>query len=277
MILVKGVLNFFSPGALSIQETFSKDPIFQQLMNEIDPLTGQKYTTQSATQKFLIEQPKRVFDLTTGSNSPYEPFPETVSAMNMIKEHREWVTKYPFATSFLIDRNSAYDPSAYTLETSLGLRSADTPQQFLDAILISAGDDYYYNYIVPQSGTDYTAAAAAAKTYGRMENPTWYAQFSGQLRQNHKVQAIDQMIKLLDEPHVPSGLLSHEDRVAYRSLLDVYLEKVRVVKQFLAAGDKADANAIKSSYYAQMTATPSSEWQKYSYFMAHVLAGMPTA
>ena len=291
MTFVKAVVSFGAPVAVSVQGEFEKTAEFQKIQNSIDPTTGKKYTFADAVNRFVNVYPNNMMDLTAHSKSIGANYPETVSAINLLTQHPELATQYPNATAFLIDRNTAYSPGAYLLETSLGLRQKESPTEYLNSLLVSAGNDYYYNYLAsqPAFGGDgnkagqnttyqqYTALQAEAKAYGRTTNPTWYASFTSGVKFDIENKALKEMREMINDPTTPNSVISSEDKNKFNQLLGQYDTVVKEVRALIADGNKSEASAVRQSWYQGINQSAQDPyWAKQSYFMTSVLRGLPS-
>jgi hypothetical protein len=292
MMISKAVLSFGAPVALSIQDQFSYMPEFQEIQNERNKNGTQKYPTfVDQLNQFAQQYPEHIFDLTSHSESISANYPETESAISMLETDPAFVAKYPNAAAYLINRNSAYSPSAYTLEVSMNLRAKDSPQQYIDALLVSAGNDYYYNWVLTQpayGGNGDTAATqttyqqyqditAFAKAYGRNTNPTWYNSFVSATKDYNEIQALKQMRQIISDPNTPSSIMPSGERKKFKSLIEQYDQTVYDVQQLKAAGEGSLASDLENSWYAAITAQANTKyWTNQSYFMLSVLRGLPS-
>jgi len=292
MMLVKSVIAFGTPVAVSLNDQFSKTKEFSDIQNSINPDTKNKYTFAEAATKFGELYPYNVLDLTAHSMSTYATYPETSSAVKILTNYPEITKAYPNAAAYLIDRNSTYDANAYTLEMSLGLRSRQAPQDYLNSLLVSAGNDYYYNYLATQpefggngdvagqstTSTQWNALKTAAQAYGNSTNPTWLASFNGGQKHDIEIKAYNEMTKMLADPNVSKQLLPKTEKNKFQNILGQYNQVIGQVKGLIAAGDKTDASAVESAWYNWVTdeATNNPYWAKQSYFMTSVLRGLPT-
>jgi len=292
MFLVKSVLQMGSPVALSLQEKFSADPEFQKILDSVDPLTKQKYTLQSASAKFAEKFPTHLYDLVAHSSGPYETWAETTSAVQFIQDHPNVARQFPNASAMLITRGN-YSPQAYQLEASLGLRQTDAPQDYINALLVSAGNDYYYNYLAtePQFGGNgstagqaisyeqYTALSTAAKQYGMSSNPTWYTSFVGAQRHNLEINAFKEMNTMLKSKDVPDAVFGGAgEKAKFENLIQQYNGALSQVNDLVSVGDKTIANYVRQEWYAfclQAAANP--YYKNQGYFLTSVLAKLPTA
>jgi hypothetical protein len=292
MMISKAVLSFGAPVALSIQDQFSAMPQFQEIQNERNKDKTQKYPTfVDQINEFAQRYPEHIFDLTSRSESISANYPETVSAVGFVENNPAFVSKYPNAAAYLINRNSAYSPAAYTLETSMGLRAKDSPQQYIDALLVAAGNDYYYNWVLTQpayGGNGDTAATqttyqqyqnitAFAKAYGRNTNPTWYNSFVSATKDYNEIQALKQMREIVSDPNTPSSIMPSGERSKFESLIKQYDQTVFEVQQLKAAGEGSLASDLENEWYANITTQANTKyWTNQSYFMLSVLRGLPS-
>ena len=292
MMLVKSVIAFGTPVAVSLNNQFSKTAEFAAIQKSINPDTNKPYTFAEAAMKFGELHPYSILDLTAHSMSTYANYPETTSAVKILTNHPQMTKQYPNATAYLIDRNSTYNAGAYTLEMSLGLRSRQAPQDYLNSLLVSAGNDYYYNYLATQpefggngdvagentTSAQWNALQTAAKAYGSSTNPTWYSSFTGAQKHDTEIKAYNEMTKMLTDPNVSSQLLPKTEKDKFKNILGQYNQTVTQVKGLIAAGDKSDASAVETAWYHWVNdqATNNPYWAKQSYFMTSVLRGLPT-
>jgi hypothetical protein len=291
MFLAKAAIAFGMPVATSVQEQFSKNPEFQAIQQEIDPLTNQKYTFIRATAEFAQRHPQSIFDLTAHSTSTYATYPETKSAVELLSNNPQLAKQYPYGAAYMINRTDKYSPQAYTLEVALNLRSKDSPQEYLNAILKAAGQDYYYNYLSVQrefggdgnnpgnniSYSQYAALTAAAKEYGRNSNPTWYADFAGGVRFASEIKAISDMTKMVQDKSIPETVLNKDDRGKFQDLLNMYNATVAQVKSLKSAKDSTGASAIENEWFAWCNKVATDPYYaKQSYFISSALRSLPS-
>ena len=175
---------------------------------------------------------------------------------------------------------------------SLQLRSKASPQEYLDALLVSAGDDYYYNFLAPLpefggngvsagkniSTAQYKALSNAARYYGTHENPTWLNDFSGGTRTSMKIKAVNEMTAMLADPKLPAGAIAPDEKIKFEALMKKYNETVSVVQGLKAVGEGTAAYNVEIAWkdWCEFEATNNPEWAKQSYFLTKVLASLPT-
>lgn len=291
MFVVKTVLSFGSPFALSLQSQFSKYPQFQQILTEKNALKKQKYTFEQAATIFIEKYPTALFDLVSVSNSPYVPYAETKSAVDLLTNHPEVANKYPYAAAYLIDRNAKHDSSAYSLEMSMNLRSRQSPENYYESFMNAAGQDFYYNNLKPQYDTNapgqqgyknYVELSNAAQNYGRFVNPIWYGNFkSGKGKYIAEAKAFSEMETMLADPTVPDSLFGGKDeRDTYNALIKKYQDTVIAYDNASSARERA---SIQNTWYDNITALSTAKsddgellFARQAYFMTSVLRNLPT-
>jgi hypothetical protein len=148
-------------------------------------------------------------------------------------------------------KDSKYSPTVYNEQIAQGLRIKDTPQQFLNQLYITAGDDLYYEGLTIHENA--LAAAGNNSTAKNTEYDAWNA-WLGQLGQQYPVWA----------ENFQSGTKAANTRDAIRTLTQIFQsgeapagEQTTLVKQLLeqyqsAASAYATA-AAQSSYSTQLT------------------------
>ena len=255
-------------------------------MTQVNPLTGNKYTFDEAFQKFAEEDPTHIMDIAAHSMAPIAPYSETTSAVNLLTNHPNVVDKYKTASAYLIDRNANYSPLAYQLETSLGSRQKDTPQQYLDSLLVATGNDWYYNYLTLQNGiTNIDQATGAQRNalhedainFGKTFNPTWYNSHYGLTNINHEITAIKEMTQLVKDPSVPASVLDATEKGKFADLLNQYNGVLKSYQGLMSAGDKSDASLLLHSWSDWCTNNATDPYYaKQAFFMTGVLKNLPS-
>lgn len=294
MYMVKSALGMASPVALSLQQSFSKDPQFQKLLNAKKPNGQPRYTFEEASLKFANEFPNHIYDVVSHSKPEGSNYAETTSALNLIQNYPYVVSTYRNAAAYLINRDGTYSPQAYQLELAQGMRSRYSLEGgdsglggYFDALMIANGNDYYYNWLKPmypdspgsKGYTNYKELTAKAKQYGLFDNPTWFGNFSsGGGRWASEAAAVDQMSQMLTDPNVPDAVYGGKDgKLMYQVALSLY---DGTVTKYMAAQTSSERYAIESHWYDTMTKL-SSDTQAVSpalsYFITSVLRNLPTA
>jgi hypothetical protein len=291
MVIVKSAISMGSPVAVTLQQTFSQDTYFRELLSKKNPETGKKYTFEEASRYFAEHKPTHIMDLVAHSASPYTSYPETVQAAQILSDHPKLVQEFPYASAYLMERGGTYSPEAYQLEMSLDLRQREAPAEYLNSLLIAGGNDHYYNYLAtsPEYGGDgdsqgksvtyeqYKALSDAAKKYGYHQNPVWYSYFAGGKKKFVEIRAFNDMQKLLSSDMVPESMLPASERSKFNDIIQQYNETVRRVDELHAGGYRSDASTIATSWYEWCTKEATDPyWAKQSYFMLGVLRGLPT-
>lgn len=302
MFIVKSVLSFGSPFALSLTENFSKNAEFQKIVQEKDSQGNIKYTRDQALSIFINKYPTAIFDMVSSSKSPYIPYAETTSAVDLLTNHPEVAKNYPYAAAYLIDRNAKHDPNAYSLEQSAGLRQRQAPKDYYNALQVAGGQDFYYNWLKPQYTVpvtdeqgittqqfpqgeqgyrNYTELKNAATNYGNHFNPIWGEAHSGNsIKYNNEIKAFGQMETMVADPTVSDSLFGGKDqRNIFETLIKAYQN---VVTEYDNASSAKEQAQIQTSWYDKMTNLSEIKsdgelvFARQEYFITNVLRNLPT-
>ena len=214
--------SFFSPIAPVLKANFSNDK-FNQFASLKMP-NGEQIPFSEAQYLFAQQYPQEWVDTISSSQNPFGSYPETnvtYKWINAVPKLLEPDTGYPNLFAYGIPRSGTYLPGIYQNLVSMGLRSRDTPQDFINTFLANAGDQFYYGQLVPQyyaqyGGTYYgesdprnyipyagtQALKAAAQSWGNTNNPTWlqYGSPFGTSSKPKEVKAVEQLKAFLADP-----------------------------------------------------------------------------
>jgi hypothetical protein len=236
--LGKLVATMFSPLSPSIQETFSKDPQFQQILAtkkaDGEPLYGGADGYQRAFQVFAMKYPSHILDVVSRSTDFYGPWPETKATLDFVTKYPELTRRYSYAAAYLqtpIDGTNPYNAPTYTALVNLGLRGQDTSQDFIDAMLVKAGQQYYNGYLKVKYGsseTGLTQLKQAAITYGIASNPVWLSYHTGTLYTYQEDQALTQMGEMVNDKAVSNSIFGS------KQIRDNFGELVKYTNQAIA-------------------------------------------
>lgn len=302
MLLVKTVLNFFSPLALSLNAEFSKQPQYDAIVKETDSKGNLKYPTyMEAMTEFATRYPDHILDLSSHTKSTQGNFPEVVQSVNLLENHPDFVKQFGFASAMLVGRQSKYSPQAYQLEMMLRLRQREAPKEYLDTLRVALGNDVYYNFIKPMvtSNPEYAynmtgpdgkmtqkLTSAGLKRlqdlshmYGKMDNPTWFqtdGPFNSIGKQSLAYQIYNQMPEMLASP-ASKGIISEADKEKFTLLMGLYEERAKAMAAYKAGGDNSDYYAARDAWYnecTQIAALP--QFANQQYFITSVLMKFPT-
>jgi hypothetical protein len=281
MYIVKTAIGFFAPVALTLQEKFSQYPEFQKIINEKTANGQSKYTFEQAANIFAEKNPTGILDLVAHTSSNYSPYPETASALSLLTNHPDLVSKYSNASAYLINRNSNFSPAAYQLELELHLRQKEAPQDYYNSLMVALGNDLYYNWFQPEypdvgtntaSYKNYKELSNIAKNYGNHVNPIWYSQFNGASRHYQEIQAADQMKAMVNDPNVPDSVFGGmEARAIYSAFTTLYFN---TVAEYNMATSSKQKSQIMSNWYNQMTEV-ANKYPNQAYYINGVLRGLP--
>ena len=199
----------------------------------------------------------------TGSGSPSNiSLPSSRVGENWIVDNKSLINKYGLASYWLMPQltDSKYDPTVYNEQIAQGIRVKDTPQQFLNGLYISAGDNLYFSSL-----TQHEAALTAAGNSSvaknaeydkwnsyvallQQQNPIWAKDFFSNNRQFNAKDMITGLHRIFADNAAPANLQT--DRIKF--LLAQYDQ---------AAADYAAAG--QTSNYSHAQAQVYDGWIKY--------------
>jgi hypothetical protein len=296
----KLVTMFALPVSTSLQERFSKSPEFNKILKQKLP-DGSPIGFSSAISEFALKYPQNYIDTVSTSQSPYGAFGQTADFMkwqenapNLIKENG-----IPFLAALLIDNTGQPAPAAYQSQVSMQLRKADTPQQYMDATLISMGDQWYYEYLEPTYYKAYGTYVgpndpgnnisyqgkqlldAATKDFVKNVNPTWgrYASpLVASTSKEHEIAAVTQLGAFVGDPKmqqetISKGLLSKED---VNNINEAYKIYNAYIAEINATSGTAKYN-LKQSLYSTMEQAAKQPGATKLVRLLNTLAKAPTA
>jgi len=296
MMLIKTVCNFFSPLALSLNAEFSKQSTYDTILKEKDKNGNLKYPTyQEAMAEFSRREPTHVLDLVPHTKSTQGNYPETQQVFDFLQNHSDLVKEFPYGSAILNSRQGTYSPQAYQLELMLSLRRREAPPEYLDSLRNALGNDVYYNFMRPMimadpayaTGNKLTYAGITklkdlAHAYGKLDNPSWYAQSGPNgniLSQSTAYTTWNQVVNMFKPENIKKldGAVSPDDQVKFQALIQLYQEKAKMMAAYKAAGDKTDYYAARDAWYNEcnvITGLP--EFANQQYFITSVLMKYPT-
>jgi len=190
----KILTSFALPVPTSLIEKFGSSAQLNAIMQQKLP-DGSQIPLNAAYQEFAIKDPMGALDTVSTSQTPFGAFPQNQAYMSWAQKAPNLLSKdgIPFLAADLIPSNGSWIAPAHQSQISLGLRSTDTPKEYMDAVLTSMGDNIYYNLLAPAyysnpmyggkwtgdittSTIDYAGSQALkkeAEAFGDNYNPTW--------------------------------------------------------------------------------------------------------
>jgi hypothetical protein len=296
----KLLTSFFLPIAPVLRAKFATSD-FNKYVNQKMP-DGSPIPYSEAVYQFALKEPQNFLDTISGSQSPYGPFPETKvflkwsnDAPNLLNPNNG----YPNFLAYAIPRQGGYLPGVFQTQVSMGLRKADTPQEYTDTVLTQLGNDFYYGQLLPQYYTEYGAyygpndprntisyegykqLKTAAQNWGNYNNPTWL-QFGspfGTLARPKEIKAIQQLQSFLNDTPaqqqvVRDGLFTQDNINTLRVALSIYNQRIKEIQAITSSSGKWSVEQELSSLMNGIAANPDNK--NIAYFLTEVLAKAPT-
>jgi hypothetical protein len=295
----KALASFTLPVAASIQEKFSKSPEFNKITQQTLP-DGSKIPYSSAIAEFAIKYPGNFLDTVSTSQSPYGPFGETNAFMEWANKAPSLLTPgtgIPSLAAALIPRSGSYYPPAYQSQISMGLRKADTPQQYMDSVLVGLGNDFYYNYLMPTYYSQYgtwngpndpnntismagqTALTNASKEFANNYNPTWGQKGSplGIQAKPTEIAAVQELQKLVGDTAMQkqiteAGLMTQaqiQDLKQANQIYENYISQIRSLTGSARYAAEQELYSVMNTAAAKPQAGPLA-------YLLNILAKAPT-
>jgi hypothetical protein len=302
LYLGKLVSTFSLPVTASLQERFSKSPEFNKILKQTLP-DGSPIGFSNAISEFALKYPANFIDTVSTSQSPYGAFGQTQDYLAWSQKASNLISPdgIPFLSALLVSNTGSYVPAAAQSQISMGLRKADTPQQYMDAVLTNIGNQFYYEYLMPTyykefgvwngpnnpnnqiSYTGQKYLTEAAKLYAQRVNPTWSANASplnpAAPSKEHDVSAIGNLDKFMKDPSmqkqvISNGLLSKQDVRNIGEAYKIYNEYITAINA--TTSGTARHNLKQGLYSVMETAAAKPEASKIARLL-NVLAKSPTA
>lgn len=209
LLAQKVIAAIVSPLSPDIEGNFSKADDFDAMLKEKNPNGTFKYTYDEAKAAFEAKYPDNMMDLASRSIDTYGPFPETKSTVEFVTKYPNIVKQYPWASAYVVNPNEPYYGPAFDTLIAHDLRTRDTPQEFVNQMLINSGEQYYREVITnqyPNNETGWGELKEAAATYGQSSNPTWLSYHQGAVYGHDSTEALDQMIAMVNDKKVGNAV-----------------------------------------------------------------------
>jgi len=167
-------------------------------------------------QKFLHDNPNATpYVVSHSQTSTGASLPDTQQALDWVQNNvlKGPLSQYQYGAMWLMPRPTSdkYSAQAYLEEIANGLRTRDTPQQFLDAVYAENGDQIYYNALAQheaalQSGANPSQEYAkwgAFVQHLQATQPIWWEQFNNGKRQADAIQSINELQEIYNKGLAP--------------------------------------------------------------------------
>ena len=140
-------------------------------------------------------------------------------AQQWIDANQPLLNKYGAAALWLMPqlKDAQYSPTVYNEQIAQGLRVKDTPQQFLNALYVAAGDDMYYDGLtvheaaLTAAGNNSSAVNNEYDTWDawvtqlEKQAPIWAENFTSGVKQTNSQQAIQTLTTIFKAGEAPPG------------------------------------------------------------------------
>ena len=183
-------------------------------------------------------------------------------AEQWVTDNQKLLDNYGASALWLMPQltDAKYSPTVYNEQIAQGLRVKDTPQQFLNALYVAAGDDLYYDALpvheaaLQAAGNNTSAVNDEYNTWDAWvtqvehQYPVWAENFTSGNRQTNAQQAIQGLTKIFKDGAAPKDEQS--------SLVE------QLLGQYETAAAAYQAAGAKSDYYTAQ-AKISDSWIAY--------------
>ena len=254
MFITRALLGFVSPLA---PEVAVKN---WNLPSELSADIQKAGSVSKGMQEFLAKNPDATpYTVFQSKSVSGASIPDSAQAQAWIDTNRGLIDRFPYATPWLIPRlnDTKYDPAVYDEQLAMGLRTKDTPQEFLDQLYVAAGNESYYAALAIHEKNLASGAVNKSQEYTDWDNylnqleaaaPTWAASYLSGDRTVQAQQAIAQLRQIQQEGLTPDN------------------PQAKMVMGLLAGYDTAEAEynqASASSNYSSQEAKVKDSWRAY--------------
>jgi len=218
ILVMKGLLGTVSPLSPQLSQ---EDP---GLRDEFYKLVKEKNDYPAALQEFLGKHGDKAISYTVarseatikGANMPY-----TDEATNWMQSNEDLLkSKHAVGAAFLIPQNlsgSGDKQAIYDEILKMHLRSRRTPQEFMDAVYVNAGNNNYYaakdihDQAIVNAGDNTAQVDAENKTWRswvndyKLANPVWADDFASPEKKNIATKALDDLKTLFASGQAPQN------------------------------------------------------------------------
>jgi hypothetical protein len=246
---VRALAGFFSPVSASVVVQNLNIP--ERLNNYIVANKSVSLGMQAAYldhpdwEPWMVSQSYIPSEVDPTESSGYS-LSSSIPAQTWIDDNQGLLDRYGVAALWLMPQlsDAQYSSSIYNTQIAQGLRVKDTPDQFLAALYVNAGNDQYYAALsihenaLAAAGNNSTAANAEYDNWNNYvtkleaQNPVWAEDFLSANKQLNRTNAIATLTKIFDKGEAPPGQMS--DDVEF--LLNQYNQ---AAANYQAAGSQA--------------------------------------
>jgi hypothetical protein len=208
----KSLISEVSPLSTQFNNTFSESKIYNEMASQKNPdgtLTYPDLTSLMVA--FLTKYPGHAFDIVGRTASPTGVWQPVKLSKELIDKHQGLVMEVPTGAAYTIprSRDSKYDAPTQGILISVGLRKGKDLDTFIKAMMITMGDDNYYNILEPEYRTKYPDGRGGISVAGRKIldnevnaiqtiNSDWYDSKYSSTRGNLADRAYQDMKKMVE-------------------------------------------------------------------------------
>jgi hypothetical protein len=216
--MLKTVLGALSP--LGAEVTVNDFGLSQDLNNDINKAVAAGKGVDAGYTEFLAKHPDATpYTVSKSTTIQGESLPESEAAQKWVTDNMAKINANPAYLLFMPQStNQNYDPAVYAEQVADGLRTRDTPSQYLDKLYTAAGDqNYYAAYDIHVANIKAAGSNSAALNteysnwdayvqYLAQQQPIWWSTFSNGQKASDAMQSITQLRTIYaahEEPDTP--------------------------------------------------------------------------
>ena len=258
-IFLKAVLGIFSPISPQVAIT---DPGFRDEFNALVKKTGDY---AKAIDLFTASHGDKAISYTIAQSAPTNAkIPYTNEAINWVNANQALISgKYGIGAAYLVPQGGVNgDTQAISDELlKMHLRERRTPQEFMDAVYIAAGN----NMIDPgrrtheanlasfagdsQKTSDENAAWSKYIQQLRLGNPLWYDNYTSDARRTNALRAVSNLLAVFQDNKDGSLVNEAEPQVqGVKTLLQAFVNHSQLQAQLHQAGAPGSVSAERVNW-----------------------------
>ncbi len=264
ILWMKALVSTWSPLSPNLsQEDLGLRDEFYNLMKQKSAVTGKLITFPEALGEFLTKHGDSAISYTlarTEAAVPGAMMPYTDEAINWIENNKALLnSKNATGAAFLVPQVTSLSGDAQAIHDEIlkmHLRSQKTPDEFLKAVYVAAGNNYIYSQKpahdkamadLKKNGQSQVAERAAwsgfVQNYGQM-NPIWEADYSSPVRTQNAVHAVEQLQNIFVSKNPPQTEQAH----LVEGLLRDWVNHAQAIQRYSTSYGQQAVNAEKDNW-----------------------------